>query len=152
METGRVTLTLFTDGACLNNPGPGGWAALIEGAHESTVLSGGCANTTNNRMELLAVIKGLESLNTQAKVSIFSDSKYVIDGVTKYLPRWRANGWKRSQRKPVKNLELWQQLDALIAKHRTSWHWVLAHSGIPQNEFVDTLAREEALRFQSENS
>ena len=152
METSRVKLTLFTDGACLNNPGPGGWAVLIEGVHESTVLSGGCANTTNNRMELLAVIKGLESLNTQANLSIFSDSKYVIDGVTKYLPKWRANGWKRSQRKPVKNLELWQQLDELIAKHRISWHWVLAHSGVPQNEFVDTLAREEALRFQSENS
>ena len=148
----QVDLTIYTDGACLNNPGPGGWAALIESTHDNIVLSGGCVDTTNNRMELIAVIKALERLNSPSSVQIYSDSKYVIDGATQYLPKWRANNWNRARsNKPVKNVELWQQLDSVMVNHTIVWRWVLAHSGVPQNEFVDTLARDEAIRIQFES-
>jgi ribonuclease HI len=134
----------FTDGACLGNPGPGGWAALLRyGGHERLV-SGGSPDTTNNRMELQAAIGALESLKRSAAVTLSTDSQYVQRGITEWVPRWKRNGWRTADGKPVKNQDLWQQLDALVASHRVSWQWVRGHSGHPENERVDGAAREAA--------
>jgi len=132
---------MFTDGACSGNPGPGGWGAILRtGAHERE-LSGGDAATTNNRMELTAVIRGLEALKRSSSVTIHTDSRYVMDGITQWMPRWKNNGWKTSDKKPVKNEDLWRELDALCAKHDLKWRWVRGHSGHPENERADALAR-----------
>jgi ribonuclease HI len=134
----------FTDGACLGNPGPGGWAALLRyGGHERLV-SGGSPATTNNRMELQAAIGALESLKRSAAVTLSTDSQYVQRGITEWVPKWKRNGWRTADGKPVKNQDLWQQLDALVATHRVSWQWVRGHSGHPENERVDGAAREAA--------
>ena len=132
---------IFTDGACSGNPGPGGWAAILRtGAHERE-LSGGEKATTNNRMELTAVIRALEALKKPSEAVIHTDSRYVMDGATKWLKRWKANGWKTADKKPVKNEELWRALDDATTRHALSWRWVQGHSGHAENERADALAR-----------
>lgn len=134
-------VTLFTDGACSGNPGPGGWGVLLRyGAHEKE-LSGGEPATTNNRMEMLAVIHGLEALKKPAQVRIYIDSQYVMKGMTEWLAGWKRRGWKTADRQPVKNMDLWQRLEAAMAPHQVEWQWVRGHSGHPENERVDQLAR-----------
>jgi ribonuclease HI len=136
---------IFTDGACLGNPGPGGWAALLRYMTTEKVVSGSEANTTNNRMELMAAIRGLEALRRSARVCVTTDSQYVMQGIESWLPRWRANGWRTADRKPVKNQDLWERLVAAAAPHTVQWRWTRGHAGHPENEKVDKLAREEAL-------
>ena len=131
---------IFTDGACRGNPGPGGWAAVLRyNGHERT-LYGGELETTNNRMELMAAIQGLEALTRACEVSLTTDSQYVRKGITEWLTNWKRRGWKTSARTPVKNVELWQRLDAVAARHRVQWHWVRGHSGHAENEQADALA------------
>lgn len=132
---------LFTDGACSGNPGPGGWGALLRyGGHEKE-LSGGEPQTTNNRMELKAVIEGLRAIKGRCDVTIHTDSQYVMKGVTLYLENWKRRGWRTSDKKDVKNIDLWQELDALLPLHALHWVWVRGHSGHVENERVDELAR-----------
>ena len=131
---------MFTDGACRGNPGPGGWAALIRAGARERELSGGEPLTTNNRMELMAAIEGLNALKKPCRVTLTTDSVYVRDGITRWIVKWQRNGWRTSDRKPVKNAELWQQLLDAVAPHRIEWHWVKGHSGHPENDRVDTLA------------
>ena len=135
---------IFTDGACRGNPGPGGWAAILRNGTKERELSGGEPLTTNNRMELTAAIKGLEALKRPCRVQLFTDSNYVRDGITKWIHGWRRNGWKTSDRKPVKNAELWQALVDATEPHRVDWHWVKGHAGHPENERADALACAEA--------
>jgi ribonuclease HI len=134
---------VFTDGACSGNPGPGGWGTILRMGEKERELSGGDAATTNNRMELMAVIAGLEALQRPCRVRLTTDSKYVLDGATKWIKGWKRNGWKTADKKPVKNVELWQRLDAAHARHKVDWHWVKGHSGHPENERADQLARDE---------
>jgi ribonuclease HI len=137
---------IFTDGACKGNPGPGGWGALLrKGKHEKE-LSGGAGETTNNRMEMTAAIRALEALIEPCEVDLYTDSKYLIDGITKWVEGWKKRGWKNASRKPVRNTELWHELIALTDRHRVSWHWVKGHSGHLENERVDRLACEAAER------
>lgn len=143
-------VAIFTDGSCKGNPGPGGWGALLRmGPHEKE-LSGGEAETTNNRMEMTAVIKGLSALTEPCEVSLYSDSKYVLDGITKWVDGWKKRGWVTASKKPVRNADLWHELIAAAGHHEVSWHWVKGHSGHPENERVDTLASEEADRIAAE--
>jgi ribonuclease HI len=135
---------IFTDGACRGNPGPGGWAALLRTGGKEREISGGETPTTNNRMELMAAIAGLNALKRPCRVRLFTDSVYVRDGITKWIHGWRRNGWRTSDRKPVKNAELWQQLIDAAAPHRIDWQWVKGHSGHPDNDRVDALACTEA--------
>lgn len=136
---------LFTDGACLGNPGPGGWGVLLRAGTRERELSGGEAQTTNNRMELMAAIAGLEALKRPCEVVLTTDSQYVKLGVEQWMARWRANGWRTSDRKPVKNQDLWERLSAALAGHRVTWHWVKGHAGHAENERVDVLARDAAV-------
>lgn len=145
-DAGRVEL--FTDGACLGNPGPGGWGALLRSGTHEKELSGGEPLTTNNRMELMAAIAGLEALKRPCTVALTTDSQYVKQGVEEWMARWRANGWRTSDRKPVKNQDLWERLAAALASHRVSWHWVKGHAGHAENERADVLAREAALAYK----
>jgi len=131
---------LFTDGACKGNPGPGGWGALLRMGTREKELSGGEPLTTNNRMELLAAIRGLQALTRPARVVLHTDSMYVRDGITKWIHNWRRNGWRTSDKKPVKNAELWQELCEAAERHRIDWRWVKGHAGHPDNERVDQLA------------
>ena len=135
---------LFTDGACRGNPGPGGWAALLRTGDKERELSGGESLTTNNRMELMAAIQGLKALKRPCRVNVHTDSQYVRDGITRWVHGWLRNGWRTSDRKAVKNAELWQQLLEAIQPHRVEWHWVKGHSGHPENDRVDALACAEA--------
>lgn len=136
----RPAVTIYTDGACKGNPGPGGWGAwLVSGDHERE-LFGGEAQTTNNRMELLAVIEALSSLKRSCDVKLYLDSEYVRKGITEWIVNWKRRGWRTADGKPVKNVELWQRLDALVALHRIDWHWVKGHAGDPGNERADALA------------
>ena len=135
---------IFTDGACRGNPGPGGWAALLRMGGKERELSGGETPTTNNRMELMAAIEALKALKRPCRVRLFTDSVYVRDGITKWIHGWRRNGWRTSDRKPVKNAELWQQLLDAAAPHRVDWKWVKGHSGHPENDRVDAIACAEA--------
>ena len=137
-------VAIYTDGACRGNPGPGGWGALIRSGAREKELSGGEPLTTNNRMELLAAIEALRALNKPCRVSLYTDSIYVRDGITKWIHGWLRNGWRTADRKPVKNAELWQQLLAAVEPHRIDWHWVKGHSGHPENDRVDALACAEA--------
>lgn len=134
-------VNIFTDGACSGNPGPGGWGVLMLWNGEEKEIYGGEINTTNNRMELLAAIKGLESLKRDMKVALYTDSTYVKDGITKWIIGWKKNGWKTANKKPVKNKDLWQLLEKAISEHNVEWHWVKGHSGHPENERADELAR-----------
>lgn len=134
------TVEIFTDGACRGNPGPGGWAALLRYRGREQELSGAERDTTNNRMELTAAIRALEALNRRCQVRVTTDSEYVRNGITTWLPQWKRRDWKTADRKPVKNLDLWQELERLSGAHDISWHWVRGHSGHEENERVDRLA------------
>jgi ribonuclease HI len=131
---------LFTDGACSGNPGPGGWAYLLRYKDYEKLVSGSVANTTNNQMELLAVIEGLNALKKTCEIDIYTDSQYVQKGINEWLPKWQNNGWRTSQKKAVKNQELWQKLATAAAIHKIEWHWVKGHSGHPENDRVDAAA------------
>jgi len=133
-------VVVYTDGACKGNPGPGGWGALLRwGTHEKE-LFGGEAQTTNNRMELTAVIEALSSLKQRCEVAVYTDSEYVRNGITTWIHNWKLRGWRTADKKPVKNVELWQRLDALASNHDVRWHWVRGHNGAPGNERADELA------------
>ncbi len=133
-------VTLYTDGACSGNPGPGGWAAILIYGERTREISGGEADTTNNRMELMATIQGLKQLKEPCMVAIFTDSKYVLQGFTEWMPGWQKKGWKTADKKPVKNVDLWQALDAAAKPHRITWQWVKGHSGDTHNDRADALA------------
>ncbi|MFO7705919.1 MAG: ribonuclease HI [Halopseudomonas sp.] len=134
------TIEIFTDGACKGNPGPGGWGVLLRlGEHEKS-LYGGELQTTNNRMELTAAIRGLEALKKSAAVVLTTDSEYVMKGIREWMPNWKKRGWKTASRQPVKNADLWMQLDALVNQHQVEWRWVKGHSGHRENEIADDLA------------
>ncbi len=136
---------IYTDGACSGNPGAGGWGVILRCNGVEKELSGGQANTTNNRMELTAVIEALKALTKSCELIIYTDSRYVMDGVTKWLPNWQNNGWRTANKKtPVKNIDLWQSLESLIQKHQIKWVWVKGHNGHAENERVDELARIQA--------
>jgi ribonuclease HI len=135
---------IFTDGACKGNPGPGGWGAVMRSKGKEREISGGEALTTNNRMELMAAIEALNALTRPCHVQLWTDSNYVRDGITKWIHGWRRNGWKTSDKKPVKNAELWQALLDACEPHRIDWHWVKGHAGHPENERADRLASAEA--------
>ena len=137
-------LEIYTDGACLGNPGPGGWAALIIDNNQERILSGNNEMTTNNRMELLAVIKALESVNHHLEITIYTDSKYVINGITSWIKKWKTNDWKNSSKTPVKNIDLWKILDVSSQKKKIKWVWVKGHSGNTYNDKVDEIARNQA--------
>jgi ribonuclease HI len=134
----------FTDGACLGNPGPGGWAALLRAKGKERMLAGGEADTTNNRMELMAAIAALEALSRPCAVDLTTDSRYVMQGIEQWMSKWRANGWRTADRKPVKNQDLWMRLSDAAARHTVRWHWVRGHNGHAENERVDEAAREQA--------
>lgn len=134
------TIRIFTDGACKGNPGPGGWGALLQWNGHERELFGGEVNTTNNRMELLAVINALEALQRPCRAEVYTDSQYVQKGISEWIASWKRRGWKTADRKPVKNSDLWVRLDALAAQHDLSWHWVRGHDGHPENERADVLA------------
>jgi len=136
-----AAVQIFTDGACSGNPGPGGWAAILRYRDTEKEFFGGDPLTTNNRMELMAAIKGLEALGRPCNVVVYTDSRYVMDGITQWLPRWKANGWKTADKKPVKNGDLWIALDAAASRHKITWRWVQGHSGHLENERADLLAR-----------
>jgi ribonuclease HI len=133
---------IYTDGACRGNPGPGGWGAVLEYGKESKLLYGAEKLTTNNRMELMAVIQALSALKRPCKIALVSDSKYVLKGITEWLPNWKQKGWLTSAKKPVMNSDLWQQLDKLASVHDINWQWVKGHSGHVQNELADQLANK----------
>ena len=144
--TNESIAEVYTDGACSGNPGPGGWGAVLGWHCKTREISGGEAATTNNRMELMAAIAALESLTRPVTVRIHTDSTYVKDGITQWIHRWKRNGWKTANKKPVKNEDLWRRLDAALARHDVSWHWVKGHAGHPGNERADALAREAVPR------
>ncbi|MCS5587071.1 MAG: ribonuclease HI [Porticoccaceae bacterium] len=134
------TVEIYTDGACRGNPGPGGWGVLLRYGDSERSLWGGDTETTNNRMELLAVIQGLSVLQRPCEVVVTSDSTYVLKGIQEWMPNWKKRGWKTASKKPVKNVDLWQRLDDLIEPHKIDWRWVKGHSGHPENEIADQLA------------
>ena len=141
-ERGPAAVELFTDGACSGNPGPGGWGAILRYRGIEKELSGGEPHTTNNRMEMMAAISGLEALTRPVAVRLHTDSTYLKDGITRWIDRWKAKGWRTADNKPVKNQDLWQRLEAAAARHRVTWHWIKGHAGHPENERADQLARE----------
>jgi ribonuclease HI len=132
---------IYTDGACSGNPGPGGWGAILRYNGTEREISGGEADTTNNRMELMAAIRALEALTRPVTARVHTDSTYVKDGITKWIDQWKARGWRTAAKKPVKNVDLWQRLDQAAGRHDVSWHWVRGHTGHPENERADELAR-----------
>lgn len=144
-------IEIYTDGACRGNPGPGGWAALLQKGEHEREISGAEALTTNNRMELTAVIRALETLKQPVAARLYTDSQYVRRGITEWLVAWKARGWRTADRKPVKNQDLWERLEAVSARHRIEWRWVPGHAGVPGNERVDRLANEaiDALHAQT---
>jgi ribonuclease HI len=133
---------IYTDGACRGNPGPGGWAALLRRGASEKLISGAEIDTTNNRMELMAAIEGLAALTRVSEVSLTTDSQYVRQGITQWINGWKKNGWKTAARKPVKNKDLWQRLEAVLGEHSVQWHWVKGHSGHAENELVDLAAND----------
>ena len=139
---------IFTDGACSGNPGPGGWGAILRASGKERELYGGEPQTTNNRMELTAVIRALEALKRPVRVCVWTDSQYVQKGISEWIGGWKARGWKTAAKAPVKNVDLWQELDRLAAQHDVDWRWVKGHAGHPENERADALARRgiESLR------
>lgn len=146
-----AVVEIFTDGACRGNPGPGGWAALLRARSNEKLISGAERDTTNNRMELMAAIAGLEALTKSSRVELTTDSQYVRQGITQWIDAWRANGWRTSQKKPVKNQDLWQRLSDIVQQHQVNWHWVKGHSGHTDNERVDQAAND-AIDLMQEGS
>jgi ribonuclease HI len=140
MSAPTTQVDIYADGACRGNPGPGGWAAVLSTGEHERAISGAEPLTTNNRMELTAVIEALRALKRRVAVRVYSDSQYVRLGITEWLPAWKARGWRTAARKPVKNQDLWEQLEQLASGHEIQWHWVPGHAGIPGNERVDQLA------------
>jgi ribonuclease HI len=140
-----MNVKIYTDGACKGNPGPGGWGVFLTFNDHTKKIWGGADNTTNNRMELMAAIKALEALTRRAEVELYTDSNYVRQGITSWIHGWKKNGWKTAAKKPVKNSDLWQELDDLVIKHTVNWHWVKGHSGDPGNEQADELANRGVL-------
>jgi ribonuclease HI len=147
-DTSLPEITIYTDGACSGNPGPGGWGVILVSGPHRKEINGGEATTTNNRMELMAAISALEALKRPSKVELWTDSNYVKDGISKWIHGWKRNGWKTADKKPVKNAELWQRLDAARMKHTISWHWIKGHAGHDENERADELAREGMAPFK----
>jgi ribonuclease HI len=142
-DRARPVVEIYTDGACSGNPGPGGWGAVLRsGSHVKEICGGESAGTTNNRMELMAAIRALESLTKPATVRLHTDSSYLRNGITAWLPKWKRNGWRTSGKKPVKNADLWQRLEAAAARHQVVWLWVKGHAGDPGNERADALANQ----------
>lgn len=140
-------IEIFTDGACSGNPGSGGWGAILRCGDTEKELSGGAADTTNNRMELTAVIEALKALKRECEITLYTDSRYVMDGVNEWLPNWKRNDWRTTNKKSaVKNIDLWQELDRLLPLHKIKWVWVKGHNGHPENERVDKLARAQSKR------
>ncbi|MEN8169073.1 MAG: ribonuclease HI [Pseudomonadota bacterium] len=139
-EAKQSVVEIYTDGACRGNPGPGGWGAVLRFNGSEKRLHGGEAQTTNNRMELMAAIMSLESLTRPCVVNLTTDSKYVMQGITEWMANWKKRGWKTAAKKPVKNVDLWQRLDEATVSHQIKWHWVKGHSGHPENELADDLA------------
>jgi ribonuclease HI len=135
-------VVIYTDGACSGNPGPGGWGAILSFGGKEKELKGGELHTTNNRMELMAAISALDALTKPCEVDLHTDSKYVRDGISSWIKKWKENGWRTADKKPVKNVDLWQQLDLALARHTVRWHWVKGHAGHPMNERADQLARD----------
>ncbi|MFZ9510758.1 MAG: ribonuclease HI [Burkholderiaceae bacterium] len=150
MTEARSVVEIYTDGACKGNPGPGGWGVLLRAGTSEKELFGGEASTTNNRMELRAVIEALSALKRPCDVKLHVDSQYVLKGMTEWLQGWKAKGWRTAGKQPVKNVDLWQELDALVngAGHRIEWHWVRGHNGDPGNERADKLANQGVLSVQ----
>jgi len=142
-------ISIHTDGSCLGNPGPGGWAALLRYQEKERELSGGEAQTTNNRMELMAAIVALETLTEPCQIDLYIDSQYVRQGITEWMPNWVRRNWKTAGGDPVKNRDLWERLHAAVGRHRIEWHWVKGHSGDRDNERVDVLARDQAIRHRA---
>ncbi|HWW47798.1 MAG TPA: ribonuclease HI [Xanthobacteraceae bacterium] len=136
------SVSIYTDGACSGNPGPGGWGAILRFGDVEKELNGGEKLTTNNRMELLAAISALDALKKPCSVDLYTDSQYVRNGITAWIFNWKKNGWRTADKKPVKNVDLWQQLDAALQRHQVRWHWVKGHAGHPENERADQLARD----------
>ena len=143
----RPKVVIHTDGACSGTPGPGGWGAILESGAHRKELKGGEALSTNNRMELTAAIEALEALKAPSDVELYTDSNYLRDGITKWIRKWKTNGWRTAERKPVRNAELWQRLDAACGRHDIHWHWVRGHAGHDDNERADELAREGMAPF-----
>lgn len=141
------TIEAFTDGACLGNPGPGGWGVVLRWRGREKELSGGEPMATNNRMEMMAAIAALESLKRSSRIAIHTDSTYLRDGMTNWIHRWKQNGWRTASKKAVKNIDLWQRLDEALSRHEVSWHWVRGHAGHPENERADRLAGAAARAF-----
>ncbi|MDP1604519.1 MAG: ribonuclease HI [Legionella sp.] len=144
-----MTVEIYTDGACRGNPGPGGWGVLLRHNGREKTIHGGEVHTTNNRMELMAAIKALEALKRSCEINLYTDSQYLRQGMTEWLQQWKKKGWRNSKKEPVKNADLWQQLDGLAGQHQIHWHWVKAHAGHPENEQADALANlgiDEVLR------
>lgn len=141
-EAGKPHVVIYTDGACSGNPGPGGWGVVLISGHHRKEICGGEAWTTNNRMELMAAIAALDSLKKPSRVDLHTDSQYVKDGINSWIHGWKQKGWKTAAKKPVKNVELWQQLDQARLRHEVHWHWVRGHAGHTENERADELARE----------
>jgi len=137
-----MTIEIYTDGACKGNPGPGGWGVLLRCNGSEKMLKGAVSLTTNNRMELMAAIMGLTALKRACIVALYTDSQYVRQGMTEWLADWKKNGWRNAKKQPIKNIDLWQQLDALASRHQIDWHWVKGHSGHPENDLVDALANQ----------
>jgi ribonuclease HI len=138
----ETSVDIFTDGACSGNPGPGGWGAILRAGEHEKELFGSANPTTNNRMELMGAIAGIEALKRPSTVHLYTDSIYVRDGITKYIHNWKRNGWKTADKKPVKNVDLWQRLEAAMEPHDVKFHWVKGHAGHPENERADALARQ----------
>ncbi len=144
----KESVEIFTDGACSGNPGPGGWGAILRFRGTEKELSGGAADTTNNRMEMTAAIMAIESLTRPVHARLHTDSTYLRDGITKWLANWKRNGWKTAARKPVRNVDLWERLDAALTDHDVEWIWVKGHAGHPENERADGLATDAVKAFR----
>lgn len=140
MRKKQMVVEIFTDGACSGNPGPGGWGGILRYGDKEKEISGFSAVTTNNRMELFAAISSLEALKKRSRVELTSDSSYLRDGITKWIHNWKKNGWRKSNKKPVENRDLWERLDAVASKHDIKWHWIRGHTGHAENERADGLA------------
>lgn len=142
-------ITVYTDGACKGNPGPGGWGVLLEYNGRQKTMHGGEPLTTNNRMEMMAAICALETLREACEITLFTDSKYVMQGLTEWLPGWKARGWKTASKQPVKNQDLWERLDSAVQRHKIEWRWVKGHAGDPGNEMADQLANRGIEQMQA---